>query len=276
MVCEGKEVGGMKVVLFCGGLGTRLRDYSDAVPKPMVHIGPRPVLWHVMKYFAHFGHNEFILCLGFKADVIKDYFLNYNEALSNDFVLSQGGRDVHLLSSDIDDWKISFIDTGTNASIGERLKAVEAHLEGEEVFLANYSDGLTDLWLPGYLDAFQKTDKVASFLAVHSTQSFHVAQIEAGGVVTSIHPLSASDLWINGGFFVFRRQIFDYLGEGEDLVDQPFQRLMASEQLMAHRYQGFWMAMDTFKDKQALDALYESGDAPWEVWRKVRLEPTTD
>ena len=258
----------MKVVLFCGGQGTRLREYSDAVPKPMVPIGHRPILWHVMKYFAHFGHNEFILCLGYKSDAIKDYFLNYNEALSNDFVLSQGGRDVHLLASDIDEWKISFIDTGINASIGERLKAVESHLQGEEMFLANYSDGLTDLRLPDYLEHFKKSGRIASFLAVQSTQSFHVAQLDSDGTVTQIEPLSESDLWINGGFFAFRAEIFDHLGRGEDLVAEPFSRLMAQRELIAFRHRGFWMAMDTFKDKQALDNLYERGDAPWEIWRR--------
>lgn len=262
----------MKVVLFCGGLGTRLREYSDAVPKPMVPIGHRPILWHVMKYFAHFGHNEFILCLGYKSDAIKDYFLNYNEAMSNDFVLSQGGRDIHLLASDIDDWKITFIDTGINASIGERLKAVEPHLQGEEMFLANYSDGLTDLWLPDYLEHFEKSGRLASFLAVQSTQSFHVAQLEPDGTVTRIEPLSESDLWINGGFFAFRSGIFENLQRGEDLVAEPFARLMAQGELIAFRHRGFWMAMDTFKDKQALDSLYEGGDAPWEIWRRRPTE----
>lgn len=258
----------MKVVLFCGGQGTRLREYSDAVPKPMVPIGHRPILWHVMKYFAHFGHTEFILCLGYKSDTIKDYFLDYNEALSNDFVLSQGGRDIHLLSSDIDDWKISFIDTGINASIGERLKAVQPHLQGEEMFLANYSDGLTDLWLPDYLEHFEASGRIGSFLAVQSTQSFHVAQLDPDGTVTRIEPLSESDLWINGGFFAFKAEIFDHLGHGEDLVSEPFSRLMERRELIAYRHNGFWMAMDTFKDKQALDNLYEQGNAPWEIWRR--------
>src|ERR1700728_3624546 len=141
----------MKVVLFCGGLGLRIRD-TDDVPKPMVQIGYRPILWHVMKYYAHFGHKDFILCLGHRADVIKNYFLNYNECVSNDFVLSQGGKKVDLLNSDIDDWNITFVDTGTGSNIGERLKAVEKYLEGEEEFLANYSDGVTDLPLPAQIE----------------------------------------------------------------------------------------------------------------------------
>ncbi|MGH8907174.1 MAG: glucose-1-phosphate cytidylyltransferase [Egibacteraceae bacterium] len=263
----------MKVVLFCGGLGTRLRDYSESVPKPMATIGHRPILWHVMKYYAHFGHTDFILCLGYKSEVIKEYFLDYREWLSNDFVLSGGGQQVHLLNRDIDDWRITFVDTGVNTSIGQRLKAVERHLEGEEVFMANYSDGLTDLPLPDYLAAFLAQDRIAGFLAVRSTQSFHVASIDEAGLVTSIDPLSDSGIWINGGFFVFRREIFAYLRDGEDLVFEPFQRLIASRQLWAHRYHGFWTAMDTFKDKRALDDLYEHGAAPWELWKQPAGTP---
>jgi len=139
----------MKVVIFCGGLGMRLREYSESIPKPMVPVGYRPILWHLMRYYAHYGHKEFILCLGYKADSIKKYFLDYDETVSNDFVMSNGGRTVDLLASDIQDWQITFVDTGINSSIGERLKAVERHVAGEEEFLANYSDGLTDLALSG-------------------------------------------------------------------------------------------------------------------------------
>ena len=160
----------MKVVLFCGGLGMRLRDQSEGLPKPMVHIGYRPILWHVMKYYAHFGHKDFILCLGHRADIIKSYFRNYDETVSNDFILT-GGREVQLLNSDIDDWRIAFVDTGTNATIGERLKAVEPFLEGEEVFLANYSDGLTDLDLNSYIDEVLARGTIANFLCVRPTQT---------------------------------------------------------------------------------------------------------
>src|SRR5574341_155527 len=131
----------MKVVLFCGGLGMRLREYSEAVPKPMVPVGYRPIVWHLMRYYAHYGHKDFILCLGYKADAIKNYFLQYDETVSNDFVLSQGGGKVELLGSDISDWKITFVDTGLTTNIGQRLRAVEKHLKDEEVFLANYADG---------------------------------------------------------------------------------------------------------------------------------------
>lgn len=236
----------------------------------MVNIGSRPILWHVMKYYAYFGHKDFILCLGYKGDVIKDYFLNYHEWVSNDFVLTKGGDQIELLNSDIDDWRITFVDTGLNSSVGERLKAVEHLLVDEEVFLANYSDGLSDLWLPTYIDSFLEADRVVSFLAVRPpTPSFHVAKVADDGLVSEIVPLSESDIWINAGFFILKKEIFSYLHEGEDLVFEPFDRLIAHEGLIGYKYDGFWEAMDTFKDKQALDELVERNHyAPWEVWKK--------
>jgi glucose-1-phosphate cytidylyltransferase len=259
----------MKVVLFCGGLGTRLRDYSDTIPKPMVTIGYRPILWHVMKYYAHFGHKDFILCLGHGSDAIKSYFLDYNECVSNDFVLSGGGKDVKLLSSDIHDWRITFADTGVHSNIGQRLKAVQRYLDGEEVFLANYSDGLTDLRLPLQLEHFCRQGKVASFLCVRPNLSYHVVSTHEGdgGLVSGIQAISNGSVRINGGFFVFSKRIFEYIGEREELVAEPFQRLIQEKQLVAYRYDGFWESMDTFKDKQHLESLCASGSAPWEVWK---------
>ena len=171
----------MKVVLFCGGLGMRLREFSETIPKPMVNIGYRPILWHIMKYYAHYGHKDFILCLGYGADYIKNYFLNYNECISNDFVLSQGGKNLQLFNSDIDDWNITFADTGATSNIGQRLKAVEKYLEGEDVFLANYSDGLTDLPLNDQIDHFKREGKIASFLCVKPNLSCHFITLNRDG-----------------------------------------------------------------------------------------------
>jgi glucose-1-phosphate cytidylyltransferase len=260
----------MKVVLFCGGLGMRLREYSETIPKPMVNIGYRPILWNVMKYYAHYGHKDFILCLGFGADYIKNYFLNYNECISNDFVLSQGGKSLHLFNSDIDDWKVTFADTGTTSNIGQRLKAVQKYLEGEEIFLANYSDGLTDLPLDEQVDHFKRERKTASFLCVKPNLSCHFITLGAESVVESIKDVGHSDIRINGGYFVFRKEIFDYIADGEELLHEPFQRLVERGQLLAYKYDGFWAAMDTFKDKQTLDDLYARGQAPWEVWNSSR------
>jgi glucose-1-phosphate cytidylyltransferase len=259
----------MKVVLFCGGLGTRIRESSEGVPKPMVTIGHRPLLWHLMKYYAHFGHNEFILCLGYRGDVIKQYFLNYDECLSNDFSLSAGGHRLQLYNRDLDDWTITFVDTGLHANIGERLRAVEPHLGDDDVFLANYADGLSDLDLPSYLAEFRRRDRIGIFLSVRPGQSFHVVATDEEGLVRDIRHVSQSALWINGGFFAFKRTIFDYMEDGEELVEQPFQRLIAEGQLMSCRSQGFWQCMDTFKDRQLLEDLSARGAPPWEVWRKT-------
>jgi glucose-1-phosphate cytidylyltransferase len=259
----------MKVVLFCGGLGMRIREYPEPVPKPMITIGYRPLLWYVMKYYAYYGHKDFILCLGYRADAIKNYFLNYDECVSNNFVLSGGGKKVTLLNSDIQDWNITFVDTGVASNIGQRLAAVEPYLEGESMFLANYSDGLTDLPLPAYIDHFRERGKVGCFLAVKPHQSYHVVSLE-GDVVKQIRPLRESGIWINGGFFVFTSEIFKYMKPGEELVEEPFQRLIEESELLAHRYHGFWVSMDTFKDKQQLEERYAQGDAPWEVWKAGR------
>ena len=259
----------MKVVLFCGGLGMRLRDYSETIPKPMVNIGHRPILWHVMKYYAHFGHTDFILCLGHRADAIKNYFLNYNECASNDFVLSAGGKKLELLNSDIHDWRITFADTGIHSNIGQRLKAVEKYLDGEEDFLANYSDGLSDLPLPQQLDHFQQQDRIASFLCVRPNLSYHLVSLEPGqtSLVTGIHAITNGSVRINGGFFIFKKKIFDYIRNKEELVGEPFQRLVEEKQLIGYPYDGFWASMDTFKDKQQLENLCTTGAAPWEVWK---------
>lgn len=256
----------MKVVLFCGGQGLRLRDYSENIPKPLVTIGYRPIMWYLMKYYAHYGHKEFILCLGHRGNMIKDYFLRYDETLTNDFTLADGGKTIQLLSQDIADWKITCVDTGQASNIGQRLKLVEKHLGGDEVFLANYADGLADVPLPKIIDFFNAQDRVACFLGVKPAQTFHIVAMNGDGHVHSIRNVVESDVWINGGFFVFKHQIFDYMREGEELVVEPFQRLIEDNQLVSYRHSGFWACMDTFKEKQWFDDMYSQGNAPWEVW----------
>jgi glucose-1-phosphate cytidylyltransferase len=256
----------MKVVLFCGGSGMRMREYSEALPKPMVPIGYRPILWHVMKYYAHYGHKDFILCLGYKADVIKKYFLEYNECVSNDFVLSRGGKNIELLSSDIHDWNITFVDTGLTSNVGQRLKAVQRQLEGEEMFLANYTDGLSDVPLPAVIESFKDSGNIACFVGVRPRASFHLITTESGGLVTSIEHIAKSGAQMNGGFMVFRREIFDYMKVGEELVEEPFRRLIGVGRLMVYPHDGYWACMDTFKEKQDLEDLFGRGSAPWVVW----------
>jgi glucose-1-phosphate cytidylyltransferase len=257
----------MKVVIFCGGLGTRLREYSETIPKPLVNIGERPIIWHLMKYYAHFGHKDFILCLGYRGDLIKNYFLNYNECDSNDFVLSQSGREIDLFNEDTSDWRITFVDTGLKSNIGQRLKAVEKHLEGEEVFLANYADGLSNYPLNSQIDHFMTTDAIASFVGVRPSQSFHTVSVGDDSRVNSIDSVTSSDIWINGGFFILRREIFSYMQPGDELVEAPFQRLIKERKLLASKFDGFWSSMDNFKDKKQFDELYDSGQRPWQVWQ---------
>jgi len=233
----------------------------------MVNIGYRPILWNVMRYYAHYGHKEFILCLGYKGDVIKNYFINYNEAISNDFVLTGNSGNLKLLNSDMHDWKITFADTGLDANIGQRLKAVEKYIGNDDYFLANYSDGLTNLPLDRVIDQALSMDKVASFVSVKPSQTFHVVKLGKGGVVKDLQHVARAGILINGGYFTLKREIFDYMQEGEELVCEPFERLIGSNELLTYVYDGFFLSMDTFKDKQNLDDLYASGHAPWEVWK---------
>jgi glucose-1-phosphate cytidylyltransferase len=256
----------VKVVIFCGGQGLRMREASEVAPKPMIPVGSRPVLLHVMKYYAHFGFTDFVLCLGYKAEAIKHFFLTYNEAMVNDFVLSNGGASVHLLKTDIHDWNVTFVDTGLRSSVGERLRAVRHLLGEDELFLANYGDTLTDANLPDMIANTQAAGVKASFLAVRPNYSFHTVKVHDDGLVRDISDVTRSDIWINGGYFVMRSDFVDEIRPGEDLVEKPFRRLAAENQLLAHRHEGFWAPMDTLKEKQSLEVLYESGQAPWQVW----------
>jgi glucose-1-phosphate cytidylyltransferase len=260
----------MKVVLFCGGFGMRMREGATSAPKPMSMIGDRPLLWHVMRYYAHFGHRDFILCLGYGAAAVKDYFLKYDETLSNDFTLGGGGRNVEMFSTDITDWRITFIDTGLKASIGERLMRVRKHVEDEPIFLANYADTLTDAPLPELIERFRASDATASLLAVPPVSTHHVIDIGDGGTVTQVKAVTELMQWENGGYFALRPEIFDALREGEDMVPQAFSRLVPEGKLLATRYTGFWRAADTFKDRAELEELYQQGRCPWMLWDPLR------
>ncbi len=253
----------MKVVIFCGGLGTRLREHSETIPKPLVGVGFRPILLHLMSYYAHFGFKDFILCLGYRGDLIRQYFLDYRAAMSTDFVLTQGGRKVELMGSGIDDWRITFVDTGMHSNLGQRLLRVRHLLEKEDEFLATYSDGLTDLPLNDYIDKVRASGAVAGMVAVRPSQSFHVVRSDDNGLVTGVEDVSGSDYWINAGFFCMKQEIFNYIQDGDELVEAPFQRLIAQHKLFALKYSGFWAAMDTFKDKLKLDEMDASGNRPW-------------
>jgi glucose-1-phosphate cytidylyltransferase len=257
----------MKVVLFCGGLGTRLREFSDTIPKPLVSIGPRPILWHLMRYYAHFGHTEFILCLGYRGDLIRQWFLDYDPRLSEDFVLGAGNSRLLQNCSDVSDWDITFVDTGAEAKIGERLWAVRELLTGEDVFMANYSDQLANLPLNDYVGFFRKSGAVASFAAVKPSMSFHLVDSDSEHRVQQLCSVHNTDIRINGGFFLLQNSIFDHMKPGEELVEEPFQRLIDKQALIAYQFDGFWKAMDTYKDKMEYDRLFAAGTKPWIVWR---------
>lgn len=258
----------MKVVLFCGGLGMRLREYAENVPKPMVPIGYRPILWHLMKYYAYYGHREFILCLGHGGHMIREYLHRVNGGASIDPISPGNGRSIELHGRDREDWKITCVDTGLDTNIGQRLRSVQSYLGKDEVFLANYADGLSDLPLNSYMDFFRSHDAIGAFACVRPPQSFHVVTVNGDDTVRSMQPALESDLWINGGFFILRREIFDYLHGREDLVDGAFRARGVRHRLLAYRYPGFWACMDTYKEYQQLQSLYERGDAPWTVWRQ--------
>jgi glucose-1-phosphate cytidylyltransferase len=257
----------VKVVLFCGGLGTRLREHSDTIPKPLVNVGYRPIVWHLMRYYAHFGHKDFVLALGYRGQMVREYFMRYEECMTNDFTLSGGGRKVDLHSSDIQDWRITFVDTGLHANIGERLLAVRRYVQDEEIFLANYADGLSNVPLDRVVDDFRKDNLVATFASVRPSQSFHYVTSDEAGHVRRIGSVQDADLRINGGFFVLRQSIFDYMQPGEELVEQPFSRLIEQNLLGAYRHDGFWQPMDTFKDKISFDRMEARGNCPWMLWK---------
>jgi glucose-1-phosphate cytidylyltransferase len=248
-----------------------MRGGVDDLPKPMVNLGSRPILWHLMKYYAHWGYNDFILCLGYKGGTIKRFFATYEEWISNDFVVSGGSRGIELLKRDMDDWRITLIDTGLDTSIGERLMKVRPLLEKEPVFLANYSDALSDFPMPAVVDHLEKTAAIGSMLVVRPNISLHFINKEPNGIVTDVLDAQQASYWINAGFFAFRPEIFDYMKPGEDLVIKPFERLIRLRKLAALEYNGFWRCCDTFKDYQVLENLQARGPAPWELWRRHTL-----
>jgi len=261
----------MKVVLFCGGYGMRMRDGMTSAPKPMAMIGDRPLLWNVMSYYAYFGHTDFILCLGYGAQHVKNFFLHYEETTSNNFVLRRGGREIELLSNDIADWTVTFVQTGLETPIGERLRRVREFVKEEEIFLANYADVLTDAPLDHMIDKFATGNAVASLLAVPPQSAFHIVTTDAENMVTDIHSVNTLPLRENGGYFVLRQEIFSVLHEGEDLVGDALPRLARQGLVVAYPYDGFWRPADTLKERAQLELMYHQGVRPWALWDDERV-----
>ena len=269
----------MKVVLFCGGLGMRMRDGVTTGPKPMALVGERPLLWHVMRYYAHYGHTDFVLCLGYGASAVKDFFLSYDETRSNDFVLEKGAREVTLFRTDISDWRITFVDTGLNSPIGERLRRVRRFVADEPMFMANYADVLTNAPLPDMIERFEGSGAVASLLAIPPQSSHHAVDIGDDGIITQVTPMRDLRHWENGGYFLLRPEIFDEVHEDEDLVEDALARLVRRGQVLAYPYKGYWSPADTVKERAQLDEMYHRANCPWMIWDPERsglTAPTDD
>ncbi|HEX6526082.1 MAG TPA: glucose-1-phosphate cytidylyltransferase [Streptosporangiaceae bacterium] len=254
-----------KAVILCGGLGTRLREETEYRPKPLVPIGNRPILWHIMKTYATFGITDFILALGYKGEMIKDYFVNY-DILSSDFTLDLGSKQMTPLKGahDAADWRITFVDTGQESMTGGRLKRLEPLLRDEPVFLLTYGDGVADIDIDETLAFHHRSRCAVTVTGVHPQARFGELQVEDGRAVRFAEKPPATDAWINGGYFVMTPKIFDYLGGDATVLERtPLERLSRESQLAVYRHHGFWQPMDTFRDMQELNALWNSGQAPW-------------
>ena len=249
----------MKVVIFCGGFGVRMGAATVETPKPLIPVGGRPILSHIMEWYASWGHNEFVLCLGHRAEIFEELFHAANGAPGHG---APGPALVGLQAADPADWRITFLDTGVHASIGERLAATRPYVGEDDVFLCTYGDGLTNAPLDEMIGELVESGKTALFMAVRPRLSYHVVDAGEDGALRSLTPMSSADVRVNGGFFVFRRGVFDELGPGDDLVD-ALERLARKGSVIAYRYDGYWAAMDTLKDKQELDEVAATGAVPW-------------
>lgn len=259
----------MKVVILCGGKGTRLREQTEVLPKPLVEIGGRPILWHIMKYYSSQGFNDFVLCLGYLGEKIKQFFLDYDGWRHHDFQLTLGApleERVRPLTHP-ERWTIAFADTGLETNTGGRIKRIARYLEGQP-FLATYGDGLTDMNLQKLIAFHRHQRRIATLTAVNPSSSFGLVNLDDDGLVRGFREKPRIDDWINGGFFVFEPEIFDYLEDDSVLEREPFERLALDGQLAAYRHCGFWQCMDTYKDTLDLDGRWRGGEPPWRVWEE--------
>lgn len=258
----------MKIVILCGGYGTRIRDVADHIPKPMIPIGRFPILWHIMKYYASFGHRDFVLCLGYKSSVIKDFFLNY-EAHTKDFTIELGCKGALTFHNDHEDldWRVTLVDTGIEAMTGARIKRIQKYVD-EDDFMLTYGDGVGNIDL-NQLQAFHhEHGRTLTVTGVRPPGRFGEL-VHTDGVVTEFNEKpQATGGRISGGFFVATHKIFDYLSDDEGLVfeQQPMRSLVGDQQLMVFEHDGFWQPMDTSREYQLLNSLYETGGAPWVRW----------
>jgi glucose-1-phosphate cytidylyltransferase len=258
----------MKTIILCGGSGTRLREETEYRPKPMVDVGGRPILWHIMKFFAHYGHSDFILCLGYKAHVIKEYFLNY-EAMNNDFTLSLGrSREINYLNGHAEQgFKVTLSDTGVATMTGARVKRASVYLDSD-YFMVTYGDGLSNVDVDGLVKFHHSHGKLATITSVRPISRFGVLELSDSGQVKSFAEKPAAPGWINSGYMVFHKDALKHFSASPDCImeREPMERLSRDGQLMAYRHDGFFFAMDTYREYVELNELWNEGKAPWKVW----------
>jgi len=257
----------MKVVILCGGLGTRLREETEVRPKPMVEIGGKPILWHIMKIYSAFGFNEFIICLGYKGYMIKEYFSNYFLHQS-DVTIDIKSNKIEVHNNVCEPWKVTLVDTGLNTMTGGRIKRIKNYIKNE-TFMVTYGDGVGNIDLKKLLDFHKNHGKYATLTAVQPLGRFGALEINTKDEIINFQEKPKGDkAWINGGFFVLEPQIFDYINGDETIWErEPLEKLAKNGQLAAYKHKGFWMCMDTLRDKKELEALWNSGNAPWKIWK---------
>jgi glucose-1-phosphate cytidylyltransferase len=259
----------MKVVLLCGGLGTRLREETEFRPKPMVDVGGRPILWHIMKIYAHYGFADFVLCLGYRGNSIKEYFLSY-EAMNNDFTICLGDKTrIHYHSKhEEQDYNVTLADTGADTMTGGRVKRVARYLDGD-TFMVTYGDGLADVNIRSLLDYHRRHGRLATITAVQPMSRYGMLDVHDDGTVHRFLEKPQSESWVNAGYFVFQRDILNYITDDDTILErEPLERLAGEGHLMTYRHRGFFYAMDTYREYKALNDIWTSGKAPWKVWER--------
>ncbi len=263
----------MKVVILCGGMGTRMREETEFKPKPLVHIGNKPILYHIMKIYSHYGFKDFILCLGYKGEMIKKYFLNYSY-MNNDFTIDLSSkRGLTMLegdgkqgSRDHEEWSVTLADTGLKTNTGGRIKRIEKYI-GDEPFLATYGDSVGDVDIKKLIDHHKSKGRKATLTGVHPLSRWGVLEESKNSLITGFKEKPKLDGWVNAGFFVFEPSVFDYLDDDCVLEKEPLENIASDKQLSVYRHDGFWQCMDTFKDQNVLEEMWEK-DAPWRVWKE--------
>lgn len=258
----------MKVVILCGGKGTRLKEQTESLPKPLVDVGGRPILWHIMKIYSAYGFNEFILCLGYKGKAIKEYFMEYLSWKYHDFSVDLNGKkpQVQLLNHDQESWKITFIDTDEETNTGGRIKRIEPFIGEDDSFMVTYGDGVADINIRKLVDFHQTHGLIGTVTVTNPPSQFGLLEVDNDNKVSKFSEKPSTNQWINGGFFVFRREFFEYLCEDDALEQIPLERLVKDAQLMAFRHETYWKCMDTYKDTIQLNELWTRKQAPWKMW----------